>query len=74
MVIDVRPGAGRTLSLSVLKTPAGDNDLLGGGLRLLQRAEGYLATVASGEFIQRDGQPTGKLPGKLARSSQMAPT
>ena len=48
-------------------------DLPAGGKRLLQRADGYLATVVSGEVIARDGAPTGALPGRLVRGSQPAP-
>lgn len=42
-------------------------DLPSGARRLMQEAEGYVATIASGEIIYRDGQPTGALPGKLVR-------
>ena len=44
------------------------DDLPGGGIRLLQRAEGYVATIVSGQVIQREGKATGNLPGKLVRS------
>jgi N-acyl-D-aspartate/D-glutamate deacylase len=43
-----------------------------GGKRLLQRAEGYVATIVSGEVIYQHGEPTGALPGKLVRGSQAA--
>ena len=42
-------------------------DLPSGARRLMQEAEGYVATIASGEIIYRDGQVTGALPGKLVR-------
>ncbi|MEQ8746033.1 amidohydrolase family protein [Pyruvatibacter sp.] len=43
------------------------HDLPGGGRRLLQRADGYLATVVSGELVYENGSPTGALPGRLVR-------
>ncbi|HVW29141.1 MAG TPA: amidohydrolase family protein [Polyangiaceae bacterium] len=43
-------------------------DLPAGGRRLLQRADGYVATIAAGEVTYREGQPTGALPGRLVRS------
>lgn len=42
-------------------------DLPAGGRRLLQFAEGYRATLVSGEIIARDGQLTGARPGRLVR-------
>lgn len=41
--------------------------------RLLQRAEGYRATVKCGEVIFEDGEPTGALPGRLLRGPQPDP-
>ena len=43
-------------------------DLPGGGLRLSQRAEGFHATVVAGEITLRDGEPTGRHPGRLLRN------
>ena len=48
-------------------------DLPAGGKRLLQRASGYTATIASGAVIYRDGEATGALPGRLVRGPQSAP-
>ena len=48
-------------------------DLPAGGKRLLQRAHGYTATIASGAVIYRDGEATGALPGRLVRGPQSAP-
>lgn len=48
-------------------------DLPAGGKRLLQRANGYTATIASGAVIYRDGVATGALPGRLVRGPQAAP-
>lgn len=47
-------------------------DLPAGGKRLLQRAEGYVATMVSGDVTYRDGKETGALPGKLVRGQQTA--
>ncbi|HEX7094313.1 MAG TPA: amidohydrolase family protein, partial [Acidimicrobiales bacterium] len=43
-------------------------DLPAGGKRLLQRAHGFVATIVNGEITIRDGEPTGRLPGRLLRS------
>jgi N-acyl-D-aspartate/D-glutamate deacylase len=48
-------------------------DLPAGGKRLLQRVDGYVATIVSGEVIARRGTPTGALPGRLVRGGQPAP-
>jgi N-acyl-D-aspartate/D-glutamate deacylase len=48
-------------------------DLPAGGKRLLQRAEGYVATIKRGEITFRNGVPTGKLPGVLVRGPQTQP-
>ena len=42
-------------------------DLPSGGRRLIQKAEGYDATIVSGVVTLRDGTPTGTLPGRLVR-------
>lgn len=47
-------------------------DLPAGGKRLLQRADGYRATMVSGVVTYRDGEATGALPGKLVRGPQAA--
>ena len=48
-------------------------DLPTGGRRLVQRAEGYTATIVAGQTTYRDGAPTGALPGRLLRGAQSAP-
>ena len=48
-------------------------DLPGRGRRLIQRTEGYLATLVSGQVVTREGQTTGSLPGRLVRGAQVAP-
>ncbi|HEV7384929.1 MAG TPA: amidohydrolase family protein, partial [Phenylobacterium sp.] len=48
-------------------------DLPADGRRLVQRAEGYRATIVSGVVTFEDGVATGELPGKLVRGPQAAP-
>jgi N-acyl-D-aspartate/D-glutamate deacylase len=50
------------------------HDLPAGGRRLIQRAEGYTATIVAGEVTYRDGAPTGALPGRLLRGAQDQPS
>jgi N-acyl-D-aspartate/D-glutamate deacylase len=45
-------------------------DLPAGGKRLVQRADGYDATVVSGEVIRRHGRDTGARPGRLVRGAR----
>ena len=45
------------------------DDLPAGGMRFLQDADGYKATLVAGEVIIRDDQLTGALPGRLARAN-----
>ncbi|MDC8981132.1 N-acyl-D-amino-acid deacylase family protein [Mycobacterium marinum] len=47
-------------------------DLPAGGRRLDQTAEGYVATVVSGQVIAENGVPTAARPGKLVRGRQSA--
>lgn len=56
-----------------LKAPQVAYDLPAGGRRLVQRADGYVATILAGEVTYRDGEPTGALPGRLLRGAQQAP-
>ncbi|MDB5493422.1 MAG: D-amino acid aminohydrolase [Phenylobacterium sp.] len=56
-----------------LKAPQVAYDLPTGGRRLIQRADGYVATVVAGQVTYRDGTPTGALPGRLLRGAQAAP-
>jgi len=48
-------------------------DLPAGGKRLLQRADGYVATFVKGEQTYADGQATDALPGRLIRGATPAP-
>ncbi len=45
------------------------HDLPTGAMRLSQQADGYVATVVSGEITRRDGDWTGALPGRLVRAA-----
>ncbi len=56
-----------------LHAPHATHDLPTGGMRLSQHADGYVATILSGEVTFREGKWTGKLPGKLVRGPQAAP-
>jgi N-acyl-D-aspartate/D-glutamate deacylase len=56
-----------------LRPPTLEHDLPAGGRRLLQRAEGYRATVVDGAVTYRDAEPTGEFPGRLVRGEQSAP-
>jgi N-acyl-D-aspartate/D-glutamate deacylase len=42
-------------------------DLPGGEKRIVQKADGILATLVAGEVTLRSGEPTGALPGRLIR-------
>ena len=53
-----------------LQQPRVAHDLPAGGRRLLQRAQGYVATVCSGEVIVDNGVCTDQLPGRLIRGAQ----
>ena len=53
-----------------LRRPSVKADLPAGGKRLSQKADGYAATIVSGEVTYRDGQATGARPGRLVRGAQ----
>jgi N-acyl-D-amino-acid deacylase len=50
-----------------LRPPLIVRDLPAGGRRLIQSAEGYVATIVNGQPVYCDGQETGALPGRLVR-------
>jgi N-acyl-D-aspartate/D-glutamate deacylase len=56
-----------------LMAPQVAYDLPTGGRRLIQRAQGYTATIVAGQTTYRDGAPTDALPGRLLRGAQAAP-
>jgi N-acyl-D-aspartate/D-glutamate deacylase len=60
------------LAKLALPAPRMAFDLPAGGKRLLQKADGYRATVLSGVVTYRDGEATGDLPGRLVRGAQEA--
>ena len=71
----IRPGYKADLNVFDLErmrlhAPEVARDLPSGGRRLVQRAEGYSATIVSGVVVQRNGVPTGALPGRLVRGGQ----
>ncbi|MFX4222125.1 MAG: N-acyl-D-amino-acid deacylase family protein [Thalassobaculum sp.] len=45
-------------------------DLPAGGKRLLQKSQGYTATIASGQVTYREGAATGALPGRVVRGQR----
>ncbi|MDO9358001.1 MAG: amidohydrolase family protein, partial [Polaromonas sp.] len=53
-------------------TPALVRDLPAGGKRFLQKARGYVGTWVAGVAVQRDGEITGELPGRLVRMGQVS--
>ncbi len=56
-----------------LNKPVISYDLPAGGRRLDQTADGYVATVVSGQVIAENGVPTDARPGKLVRGRRSAP-
>ncbi len=56
-----------------LHKPIISYDLPAGGRRLDQTADGYVATIVSGEVIAENGVPTDARPGKLVRGRQPVP-
>ncbi|AFM15365.1 N-acyl-D-aspartate/D-glutamate deacylase [Mycolicibacterium chubuense NBB4] len=56
-----------------LHRPVVTHDLPGGGRRLDQSADGYVATIVSGEVIAENGAPTDARPGRLIRGRRPAP-
>ncbi len=73
--------AGRKADINVidydrmaLRAPEMVYDMPAGGKRLIQRTDGFVATIVSGVPIYREGQPTGALPGRLVRGIRKTPT
>jgi N-acyl-D-amino-acid deacylase len=56
-----------------LHKPVVSYDLPAGGRRLDQTADGYVATIVSGQVIAENGVPTEARPGRLVRGRQPAP-
>ena len=60
-------------SALALHRPVIAHDLPGGRRRLDQTADGYVATIVSGELISENGVPTSARPGRLIRGRRPAP-
>ncbi|HME47180.1 N-acyl-D-amino-acid deacylase family protein [Mycobacterium sp.] len=56
-----------------LHRPVVTYDLPAGGRRLDQAADGYVATIVSGQVIAENGAPTDARPGRLVRGRQPVP-
>ena len=68
----IAPGLRADLNLidldgMALHTPEMVFDLPAGGRRLIQRADGYVATLVAGTVTFEHGEPTGERPGRLVR-------
>jgi N-acyl-D-aspartate/D-glutamate deacylase len=68
----VAPGMRADLNLidlegMALRAPEMVFDLPAGGRRLIQRADGYVATLVAGQVTMEHGVPTGERPGRLVR-------
>ena len=50
--------------------PVMQKDLPAGGQRLMQHADGYIATLVGGQVIAKNGELTGARPGRLVRSGR----
>jgi len=53
-----------------LRAPEVVYDLPAGGRRLIQKTEGYVATLVAGVPVHREGEASGALPGRLVRGRQ----
>lgn len=53
-----------------IERPTMRYDLPAGGKRLVQGAQGYVATICSGQVTQRNGEFTEALPGRLVRGAK----
>ena len=56
-----------------IDTPTMINDLPAGMPRLMQTADGYVATLVSGDVIQENGVVTDARPGKVVRGTEQSP-
>jgi N-acyl-D-aspartate/D-glutamate deacylase len=55
------------------RRPTMRHDLPAGGRRLVQAADGYVATLVAGQVTYEEGVEAGPLPGRLVRGPQPAP-
>ena len=65
------PPPGRSVQL---RPPHIVRDLPAGGRRLIQEAQGYIATVQTGAVTFEHGEHSGALPGGVIRGQQKGPT
>jgi N-acyl-D-aspartate/D-glutamate deacylase len=56
------------------RRPEMRHDLPAGGKRLVQAADGYVATLVAGQVTYEHGREAGPLPGRLVRGPRPAPT
>lgn len=56
-----------------LHRPSIEQSLPAGGKRLVQKAQGYAATIVNGVVTYKEGIATGALPGRLVRGEQPRP-
>ena len=56
-----------------LRPPHMVRDLPAGGRRLIQEAQGYIATVQTGAVTFENGEHSGALPGGVIRGQQKGP-
>ncbi len=74
----IRPGAKADINVIDyanlrIRAPEVVYDLPAGGRRLMQKSDGFVATLVNGEVVTRNGQATGKFPGRLVRGPKAAP-
>jgi N-acyl-D-aspartate/D-glutamate deacylase len=74
----IRPGYKADLNIIdfdrlTLKAPEVAYNLPAGARRLVQKAEGYEATLVNGIVTARNGEATGSFPGRLIRGAQPSP-
>lgn len=72
---ELRPGLKADLNVIdlprlKLHAPHASHDLPANALRLKQKAEGYVATIVSGQVTYRNGEHSGALPGRLVRGNR----
>ena len=56
-----------------LRRPEMAHDLPSGARRLIQKSDGYIATLVSGQIVMDQGRPTEARPGSLIRGAKNAP-
>ncbi|MCY3861656.1 MAG: helix-turn-helix domain-containing protein [bacterium] len=60
--------AARREGTSAVSVSKWRDQFLAGGRRLIQRGDGFVATLVVGQMVIADGELTGARPGKLVRS------